>query len=81
VTDTEAGDVKRQGDELMELIQRGYRSRVESRRILVTSANLIHERERLYYHNKDLFHEIAQLTRDFAAILEQRRCRQEESQS
>ena len=73
--------MKRKGDELMELIRRVHRSRIESRHILLTSADLIDERERLRDAGKALFREIAELTRDFAAVLEQRQCRQEENQS
>jgi hypothetical protein len=73
--------VNRKGDELMELIRRVHRSRVESRRILLTSADLIDERRRLHDTGRTLCHDIAGLTRDFVDLLEQRRFRQEESQS
>ncbi|HJW94575.1 MAG TPA: hypothetical protein VJ901_13235 [Thermoanaerobaculia bacterium] len=69
-------------DDLLDLIRRGRRSTVESRRELLTSSRLMHERDRLRYTNSALFRDIADLSREFVIQVEQRKkAHPEENQS
>ena len=72
----------RKRDEFLELIMRGRRTIVESRRILLSSSQLMSERQRLRYLTKTLFHDIATLTREFVEQVDrQKLAPPEESQS
>lgn len=68
-------------DDLMELIWRSRRSSVESRRTLLSSSHLLHEHMRLRYRSRNLFGDIADLTRAFAEKMEHRKSRPEENQN
>jgi predicted chitinase len=61
------------GNELLDLIRRGRRSSVESRRVLLESTQLMHQRERLRYLSNSLFYDIAELTRTFVNEIEEYR--------
>ena len=52
-------------DDLLELIARARRTSVESRRILLTRAQLMYERERLQYLGNKLFRELVDLSQEF----------------
>jgi len=65
--------VNDQENDLLELIRRGRRSTVESRRILLTSSELMHERQRLRHANLHLFRAIAELSREFAEEVERKK--------
>jgi hypothetical protein len=60
-------------DDLMELIRRSRRSIVECRRTLLSSSQLLHEHMRLRYLSRNLFGDIADLTRAFAEKVERRK--------
>ena len=70
-----------QENDLLELIKRGRRSTVESRRILLTSSELLHERRRLRFASLHLFHDIAQLSREFVEEVERKKPHPAESRN
>jgi hypothetical protein len=73
--------VNDQENDLLELIRRGRRSTVESRRILLTSSELLHERRRLRFASLNLFHAIAELSRDFVEEVERKKPHPAESRN
>jgi hypothetical protein len=68
-------------DELLGLIKRVQRSRVESRRTLLTSSQLINERRRLRSMNRVLFRDLVDLTRQFVDEVERQTSHPAENQS
>jgi len=68
-------------DELMELVRRSRRSSLECRRTLLSSSHLLHEHMRLRYLSRNLFGDIADLTRAFAEKVERRKSHPAENQS
>ena len=52
-------------DDLLELIARARRTSAESRRILMSRAQLMYERERLQYASNRLFRAVVDLSHDF----------------
>lgn len=70
-----------QENDLLELIQRGRRTTVESRRILLISSQLMHERRRLRFANLNLFRAIADLSREFVEEVERKKPHPAENQN
>ena len=62
-----------ESSELLELIRRGRRSIVDSRRALLTNTQLMYERDRLRYLNSSLFRDIAELTTSFVIEVERQK--------